>query len=140
MIDTKTMQMLYQLPPFQVMCYMWLVECVGEHDAHNRTERVHRFTEEALELAQATGCTKEEAHQLVEYVFNRPVGVPVQEVGGVMNTLAALCTANFMDMDECARNELARCWYNIDKIRVKHAAKPKFGPLPGPSQPAAAGA
>ena len=39
----------------------------------------HRFLEEALELVQACGATASEAHQLVDYVYGRPVGEPAQE-------------------------------------------------------------
>jgi len=46
-------------------------------------ERSHRFLEEALELVQANGCTAQEAQELVDYVFGRPVGKQAQEVGGV---------------------------------------------------------
>ncbi|MFX5747833.1 hypothetical protein ABTE19_23195, partial [Acinetobacter baumannii] len=71
-------------------------------------ERNHRFFEEATELVQSTGMTQSEAHQLVDYVYGRPVGEPVQEVGGVMVTLAALCLAAKMDMHAAGETELAR--------------------------------
>ena len=74
---------------FQAQCKNLTVEVFGEAAAADTTERVHRFTEEALELGQALGCTREEAHQLVNYVYGRPVGEPGQEVGGVMTTLAS---------------------------------------------------
>ena len=46
--------------------------------------------------------------------------------GGVMNTLAALCTRYDMDMYECAIKELKRCWDNIDKIRSKQKTKVRY--------------
>jgi len=109
----------------------WLVACFGEAIARDKSERNHRFVEEALELAQANGCTASEAHQLVDYVFSRPVGDPAQEVGGVMNTLAALCTAADINMMHAAEVELERCWTKVDAIRAKQKTKPKYGPLPG---------
>lgn len=108
----------------------WLLACFGEKIANDRTERNHRFLEEALELVQATGCTRSEAHQLVDYVFNRPVGEPVQEAGGVMVTLAALCLAHDMDMHKAGDIELARIWTKVEQIRAKQAAKPRHSPLP----------
>ena len=108
----------------------WLIACFGETIARDRQERNHRFLEEALELVQACECTAGEAHQLVDYVFGRPVGEPYQESGGVSNTHAALCLAQGIDMDEAAETELARVWTKVEKIRAKQAAKPKHSPLP----------
>src|SRR5206468_12137232 len=92
--------------------------------------------EEALELVQALGCTRSEAHQLVDYVFARPAGEPAQEAGGTVVTLAALCIANDLCMHEAAETELARIWTKIDVIRAKQAAKPKHSLLPGDAPPA----
>ncbi len=115
---------------FQGRVQPWLLQCFGAEIANDKVERSHRFLEEALELVQSIGCTQSEAHQLVDYVFGRPVGDPVQETGGVMVTLAALCLANGIDMQAAGDGELARIWDKIDKIRAKQAAKPKHGPLP----------
>lgn len=115
---------------FQQEVDEWLIACFGETIARDKTERNHRFLEEALELVQAGGCTVSEAHQLVDYVFNRPIGDLPQEIGGVMNTLAALCLAYEQDMMECGDIEIARCWTKKDAIRAKQAAKPKHSPLP----------
>lgn len=98
---------------------------------YDKPQRNQRFIEEALELVQANGITKEECLQLVDYVYGRPAGEPKQEIGGVMTTLATLCFAYEFDMTECGEVELARCWENIDKIRAKQALKPKNSPLPG---------
>lgn len=108
----------------------WMMECFGPMIAVDRVERHHRFLEEALELVQATGCTADEARQLIEYVYGRPVGEVGQEVGGVMVTLAALCLAHGLDMHEAGETELARVWTKVEQIRAKQAAKPKYGPLP----------
>jgi len=115
---------------FQNRVLPWLHACFGPEIASDKAERNHRFIEEALELVQSTGCTQSEAHQLVDYVYGRPVGEPEQEVGGVMNTLAALCLAHGMDMHECGETELDRVWTKVEAIRAKQAAKPKHSPLP----------
>lgn len=121
-----------QLPvlEFQNKVADWLLKCFGEEISHDKIERNHRFLEESLELVQSIGCTKSEAHQLVEYVFNRPSGETFQEIGGVMVTLAALCYANKFDMNVEANKELERVYLKIDKIREKQANKPKHSPLP----------
>jgi len=122
---------------FQERVRPWMLACFGETISNDITERNHRFVEESLELAQSKGCTASEAHQLVDYVFGRPVGEPAQEVGGVMVTLAALCLASGLDMQSAGETELARIWTKIDKIRAKQAAKPAHSPLPEkPAAPA----
>ena len=108
----------------------WLLACFGLEIARNKTERHHRFLEEALELVQSTGCTKGEAIKLVDYVFDRPIAEIAQEVGGVLNTLSALCSAYDIDMMEAGHIEVDRCWTKLEKIRAKQAAKPDFSPLP----------
>jgi len=115
---------------FQLRVKPWMLKCFGQVIADDKVERNHRFLEEALELVQSTGCTADEAHQLVDYVYGRPIGDPPQEVGGVMVTLAALCLANNMNMHWAGEVELARIWGKIDQIRAKQATKPKHSPLP----------
>lgn len=115
---------------FQIDVDEWMQACFGEEISSDKTERNHRFLEESLELVQSLGCTASEAHQLVDYVFGRPVGDPEQEVGGVRVTLSALCNANEIVEDMAARQELARIWTVVEKVRAKQAAKPKHSPLP----------
>jgi NTP pyrophosphatase (non-canonical NTP hydrolase) len=105
------------------------MECFGPTISADTQERNHRFLEEALELVQACGATQSEAHQLVDYVYGRPVGEKAQEVGGVMITLAALCLANDLDMHHAGETELARIWTKVEEIRAKQTAKPKHSPL-----------
>jgi hypothetical protein len=116
--------------PFQKRVVEWLMACFSMEVCRDGVERNHRFLEEALELVQSLGCTRSEAHQLVDYVFNRPVGEPFQELGGSLVTLTALANCHDMDMMEAGETELARVWTKIDKIRAKQAAKPKHSPLP----------
>lgn len=108
----------------------WMQECFGKEISADPVERNHRFLEEALELVQACDCTASEAHQLVDYVFNRPVGEKHQEVGGVAVTFAALCNAIEIPIDEAGETELARIWVHKDAIKAKQAKKPKHSPLP----------
>ncbi|MES0870083.1 hypothetical protein [Pseudovibrio sp. SCP19] len=115
---------------FQERVAPWLLECFGKEIATDKTERNHRFLEEALELVQSAGCTASEAHQLVDFVFNREAGELKQEAGGVMVTLAALCLAHHIEMHDCGEVELEEIWTKVDAIRAKQAAKPKYAPLP----------
>lgn len=118
---------------FQSRVKPWLLECFGEAIAGDTEERNHRFLEESLELVQACGCTADEAHKLVDYVFTRPIGEKSQEVGGVHVTLAALCLAHGIDSNGAAETELARIKQPemVERIREKQKRKPAMGPLPG---------
>ena len=108
----------------------WMLDCFGEKTTKNTQERSHRFLEEALELVQALDCTKEYAHDLVEYVFGRPKGEIPQEIGGVSITFLALCNAVNENLFDCLTAELERCWENKEKIRAKQRLKPKNSALP----------
>lgn len=121
---------------FQRRVELWLFETFPRAHITDSKVRAFRFLEEALELAQACDCNRDQAIAIVEYVYGRPKNDnPRQEIGGVEVTLAALCYALRVELVECAEQELKRCWLNIDKIRAKQAAKPDFStdPLPGPT-------
>lgn len=105
----------------------WVLQCLGAESANDLPLRAHRYCEEAVELVQACGCTREEVLQIVEWVFQRQPGELHQEVGGVMITLAALCLANGIDLHAEADRELERIWPLSDAIRAKQDVKPKFG-------------
>lgn len=118
--------------PYQKRVRHWIDACFG-NDPVDVAERNFRFLEEALELAQSSGATADEARTLIDYVFGRPVGDVRQEVGGVEVTLAALCSAQGIDLDEAREAELTRVWSKVEQIRAKHESKPKGvrSPLPG---------
>jgi hypothetical protein len=115
---------------FQQRVAEWLSACFPPSVCADREERTHRFLEESLELAQASGCSREDAHRLVDYVFSRPIGRLELEVGGVMVTLAGLCAAAGIDMNAAANSELDRNWSRIELIRRKQESKPIGSPLP----------
>ena len=115
---------------FSVRAKQWLIACFGFDIGLSKEERTLRFTEEALELGQAAGLTKERLLELVEYVYSRPVGELRQEVGGVATTLTAFCIAHELDLTTEAERELLRCWQNLKEIREKQKNKPIRANLP----------
>ncbi|WP_010339408.1 hypothetical protein [Sphingobium yanoikuyae] len=119
-----------KITSFQERVEAWLRACFPIAVWSDRAERTHRFLEEALELAQANGCSRDDALALVQYVYDRPIGRPDLEVGGVMVTLAGLCSASQINMDQAGDRELGRNWDRIEQIRAKQAAKPHGSPLP----------
>lgn len=115
---------------FQQRVGGWVLACFGADIAKNKAERNHRFLEEALELVQSLGCTKDDAHLLVDYVYDRVVGNPHQEVGGVMVTLSALCNASGLSVDDAGEDELERVYDKLEAIRKKQASKIANSALP----------
>lgn len=120
------MTILTVMSDFQLRVANWMMATFTMEETRGTEERNRRFLEESLELVQSLGCTQQEAHVLVEYVFNRPKGDTKQELGGVLITLSALCNAvDITDMLNWGEWELRRCWQNIETIRNKQADKPK---------------
>lgn len=119
---------------FQSRVAPWMQECFGPEISTDRLERNDRFIEEALELCQVGGYSKERAHALVDYVFDRSQGEINQEIGGVMVTLAAHCLAYGTNMHSAGEDELKRISTPemVEKIRAKQKAKPNGSALPIP--------
>lgn len=103
----------------------WMVTCFGADITNSLQERCFRFFEEAGELCQALGMTEQQARDLVAYTWSRDQGEPMQEVGGVMVTLAAMCHAAGLDMAAAGETELARIDTpeTMEHIKRKHHAK-----------------
>lgn len=114
--------------PYHVRVHEWVVACFGDKIASNLMERNARFLEEALELVQANGLTEDEVMQIFKYVYGRPIGELSQEVGGVMTTLASLCAAYGLHMENLSEAELKRVWTQVEVIREKQKTKPHFFP------------
>lgn len=93
---------------FQGAVGKWMLEVFGAEIAMDPLERIMRFLEEALELAQAEGMTAAEVGRVVDYVYGRPTGETAQEVGGVMVTLAAFCFRREIDLKAAALTEFDR--------------------------------
>lgn len=95
-----------------------------DHDCvHDLDERILRFFEEAVELAQSCNLPKEVAHQMIDHIYSLKVGELHQEIGGVIVSLAVLCHAHNESMLGNAETEYNRCILNIEKIRNKQKQK-----------------
>lgn len=102
-------------------------------DPTDLAERRDRFGEEANEVQQALGQTREAAHQLVDYTYDRPVGRPEKEIGAAAVTLTSLCVIGGWDVAACAEADLAKLQQpeSIARIRAKRSTRHGRGPLPG---------
>ena len=121
----ENLPVLYSDQTFQMRVVPWMMWCFGPKIAADITERCDRFIEESLELVQSLGYDRSRVLRLVDYTYGRPQGEVNQEVGGVMVTLAALCSAVKVDMHAAAETELGRISQPemVKKIRAKQKAK-----------------
>lgn len=87
----------------------WGVRCFGQDHMDNKAIRALRFAEEAIELAQVCDVPEEKMRELVRIVYSRPVGAPIQEVGGCMVTLSVLAHALQIDLECAFETEVRRC-------------------------------
>lgn len=86
----------------------WAVRCFGREHVLNHAARGLRHIEEAVELGQALGCSKEDVIKVIDIVYSRPVGSLSREVGGSILTLMVLCESHMLDLEICAQMELQR--------------------------------
>ena len=102
-------------------------------DPTDIAERRDRHQEESNELSQSLGMTREEAHRLVDYTWDRPAGEPTKEIGASLLTLASLCVVGGYDMASCGYADLEKLQRpeTIDRIRAKRATRHGRGSLPG---------
>jgi NTP pyrophosphatase (non-canonical NTP hydrolase) len=105
----------------------WAHETFGDVALDPR-ERVLRFLEEAVELAQSLGVSMDTTDALVARVYRRAPGDPVREIGQALATLELLAKAAKIDADAEATKE----FYRVQKIPKeewarRHAAKVAIG-------------
>lgn len=86
----------------------WCRAAFGVAHATSLPQRGLRFLEEAVELAQAVGTPRDKAHQLIDYIYERPPGEIGQEFGGVGITLLAMAAAVGISADQAEADELCR--------------------------------
>lgn len=87
--------------------------------------RAYRALEEMLELNQTLEISEEKAHELVTYVFSRPLGEIRQEAGGVAFTTIALFSALGIDFINSGHDAVSEAYSRIDQIKAKSKTKPK---------------
>lgn len=92
----------------QLTVNAWGVTAFGYQEANSVAQRGIRLAEEAIEAAQACGCSAEMVHRMVDYVYSRPSGELAQELGGVGITLLALAEAARLSADDEEARELLR--------------------------------
>lgn len=89
-------------------CTAWGREVLGEEAVRNPKERGLRHSEEAIELAQSLGVTRQQMYALIRQVYDKPVGEPSQEVAGSLFTLYVLADVIGVDPEVALAKELER--------------------------------
>jgi NTP pyrophosphatase (non-canonical NTP hydrolase) len=102
----------------------WTAKCFGDAVDLDRPTRQAQLLEEALECVQAAGLPKNTVQGLVDLVYSKPAGSLNGEIGDVMTSVAAFCTAHEADLHDCAEAALTRCIDMTDSIREKQKTKP----------------
>jgi hypothetical protein len=118
-----------KLVPYQERVKDWIIGTFGEGVIVDMPERLHRFIEEAIELAQALEMPKDDIIRQIVRTYSRPSGEPFQEIGGVMVTLNGLATAAGIDVLAAAETELSNNIKNASAIREKWLNKIAISPL-----------
>ena len=90
------------------IAFDWGVRCFGREQMSNHGTRSLRVVEEAIELCQAAGVSREDAYRVVSQVYERPAGEFKQEIGGVLMTAFLMCEMMSYDVEEVFTSELRR--------------------------------
>lgn len=117
----------------------WARQAFGLEEATSVVHRGLRMLEEAIEAAQAAGVDRAQAHKLLDFVYDRPVGELGQELGGIGITVLALAEAAGLDADGCEQREFDRIMaLPQDHFRQRNARKNAAGfSGTAPQEPAA---
>jgi len=80
----------------------------GDKSMDDPKERGMRVGEEAIETMQVLKVSRDEAHRLVDMVYDKPVGEIDNEIGGVLFTMLSLCANLGKRLDVLYAKEIAR--------------------------------
>lgn len=110
---------------FQNRVWIWFKDIFPAQKYCSFKQRSCRFFEEAIELVQSLGMKRSDCHYLIDIIFDRRKGIPQEEVGGVLVTLATLCEVCGINMMGWAEVELERISKPeiIEKIKEKQREK-----------------
>lgn len=99
----------------------------GEPAMRDKTERILRFLEEAIELSRSAGLSYAEVVRMADFEYDRKLEVDItKEFGGAGVTLYAAAEAFGFDLDALIQKEITRVEANQEAIREKSKAKPDW--------------
>jgi hypothetical protein len=92
----------------QILAVDWGYRCFGMDHIVDKRVRALRCAEEAVELAQACFVDKDTVLKMVDMIYDRPMGDPKQEIGGVLITAAVIANAFESTAHDLMLKELRR--------------------------------
>ena len=102
----------------------WIIDTFGLSSLRPR-ERARRLLEEAIELAQAEGVTREDVNTHADYIYAKEPGDPKQELGDVGLTLLAYAESRGFSADQTevdtisdALRKSKRHWYRRHQTKI----------------------
>ena len=95
----------------QLVAFAWARQTYGEVVRQARYQ-AFRFIEEALELVQAMGLTRDDVERAVNWVFDRPRGDVHIEIGDVRLSIDILAQSQGISSD----NDYDGCLDRISKL------------------------
>jgi NTP pyrophosphatase (non-canonical NTP hydrolase) len=90
------------------IAWNWGAACFGLEHMHDPKNRSIRLVEEAVELCQAVGVDAELIKTIVDDVYVKPPGEPLQELGGCLVTASVMAYTLGMDPEEVLEKEVTR--------------------------------
>lgn len=101
----------------------WVIRTFGFELYQDKRERAERVAEEAVEVVQAAGLSRERMHQIVDWVYNKPPGDLQREIGGMLLPLSALASAHKIELEQAVSSEFAFASTNSLRIARKNRIK-----------------
>ena len=96
--------------------------------------RILRLVEETFELAQAENVPEEQLLQVLRQVYDKKIGQPEQELGGVLICLAIYAETKGYDLEERFWAEFERIMDPaiMDRVRSRNLGGDKIGLIAQP--------
>lgn len=108
--------------------FAWAWNVFGGPVVRDVGERAERFAEEAIELVQALGLSRERVLAVVDHVYAKPPGTLEQEAGQAGVSLLALCESIGLSADACEAAEFERVsCVPFEAMRQRQRAKAAAG-------------
>lgn len=116
------------IPALQARISGWVIRTFGGACLFDLRERAQRVVEEAIELGQAERLSKDDVQRILDRVYSRPVGEPVQETGGLAVCLLAYTYAAGHPFEGTVLQEVVRIESkSVEHFRAKQTEKAAAG-------------
>lgn len=101
----------------------WVIRTFGFAVYADKQERAERVAEEAVEVVQAAGLSRERMHQIVDWIYSKEPGDLKREIGGLLIPLSALASVHKIELEETVNTEVMIAGTNSIRIAAKNLRK-----------------